>query len=201
MEQSGTFGALFSLMCVRLVTKKPLFIRGSGALNHPNYTFSIPDNLFYTLSEGLLASYGSPTCLRKAGPLYTPRLLSPLHTTPFTRPTCLRVAHPSEETGATTRAVPSVPKRFTTPLQPWEGSEASHMPPSARVPSQRMGPAPSAPKPHNAKSTAGKSALINSTHALQVKLVLLLNLFRTYRSPFVQTVRSWRSQLAMRKCF
>jgi hypothetical protein len=38
----------------------------------------------------------------------------------------------------------------------------------------------SAPKPRNAEQTAGKSAPMNSIHAIQVKLALLLNLFHTY---------------------
>jgi hypothetical protein len=106
----------------------------------------------------------------------------------------------SDETGATARAVSSASKRLTKPLQPREGSEASLMASSRStlVPSSTSGApgrsAPSAPKP----PIASKSAHVNSTHAVQAKLAFLLNLYCTYRSPFVQMVRSWRSQLSAR---
>jgi hypothetical protein len=50
---------------------------------------------------------------------------------------------------------------------------------------------PLAPKPRNAEPTAGKPALVNSTHAIQAKLSFLPNLYCIYRSPFVRVVRSW----------
>jgi hypothetical protein len=52
-NQTGAFGALFSFMCVYSVTREPLFIGGPGILNHPNYTFSIPDKRLYTFFKGI----------------------------------------------------------------------------------------------------------------------------------------------------
>jgi hypothetical protein len=45
-------------MLVRSVTRKPLFIGGSGAPNHSNYTFSNPNNSLYTLFEDKMVTFG-----------------------------------------------------------------------------------------------------------------------------------------------
>jgi hypothetical protein len=69
-ETSQAFGALFSLMCTRSVTRIPLFIRDPRVFIHLNYTFSFPDKWLYTLFKGIIVtSYGSPACLRTVKPL------------------------------------------------------------------------------------------------------------------------------------
>jgi hypothetical protein len=112
-------------------------------LSHPNYTFSIPDRRLYTLFKGIIVTpcfvRASQRVFARSSLLYTRHLLSLLRTTPFTRPTRLRVACSSDEAEATTRALPTAPKRPTAPLQPWDVSEASRLTPSrsAPEPSQR----------------------------------------------------------------
>jgi hypothetical protein len=86
-------------MCVRSITREPLFIGGPwNIIIHPNYTFSVPDKRLYTLYKGITvtprflqapsaSSYGQTIFTRGASGLYFVRC-------PFTRPTQPRVTAP-----------------------------------------------------------------------------------------------------------
>jgi hypothetical protein len=113
-------------------------------LKHPNYTFSIPDKRLYTLFKGItvtphfvrassVSSHGRASFTR--GAFYLSFIRRPLHVW------CAYVWRcSSSEAGATTRAVPSAPKRPTVPLQPWEVSEASHVARSRPAPEPSHAP-------------------------------------------------------------
>jgi hypothetical protein len=163
-------------------------------LNHPNYTFSIPDKRLYTLFKGITVSpcFVQDTSLSSHGwaPFTRTPFISPSYVALYTSgaltcgallwrnrghhmrcPFGVETTHGAVVAKGDLRGLPYDPFLFST------GAFST-----SRVPDWF---APSASKPRNAEPTAGRSSPVNSTHALQVKLAFLLNLHCTYWSPFV----------------
>jgi hypothetical protein len=80
--------------------------------NHPNYTFSIPDNWLYTLFKGITVNPGfvrvSSVSSHGRAPLREAPFISSSYNALYMS-ACLRVACPSNERGPPSAFVPSVP--------------------------------------------------------------------------------------------